>query len=351
MFLPYHCPRLHNGNFLRSPCAGKVAEAQARRAKFPQALLGALEHCLDCQGRDLVVRAAPEGGKGVEVGRPGQPAGDKLSSSSDHGGTPSLKVNKIPPNPPLVKGGKKAGTAQEDRGMGTAVKFKDQEEAERVLGAGTVPKEDPDPPKCPKHPGEPQIACNPEGKRAGQYMGKCRVCQDELVKKMNAAKASKKITRGKMTPAVARDLGLKAAAKDAAVVEPSPVAAAVAGSVGLPAALVEKDLSEVNYSSARTAKAQASANHAPPPMCTTHNLPIKFNAKGISMGGCEECRREIAAMGGHKAKIQLALNPLERVFAGHTDELEWLCSYAQKQVRTPEGQLIFMVKQAMAPGA
>jgi hypothetical protein len=68
------------------------------------------------------------------------------------------------------------------------------------------------------------------------------------------------------------------------------------------------------------------------------------------MGGCEECRREIAALGGHKARILLAQSPLERVFAKHRDELAWLCSYAQKQVRTPEGQLIFMVKQAMAQG-
>jgi hypothetical protein len=68
------------------------------------------------------------------------------------------------------------------------------------------------------------------------------------------------------------------------------------------------------------------------------------------MGGCEECRREIAAMGGHKAKMQLAQNPLERVFHGHADALTWLCSYASEQVRTPEGQLVFMVKQAMAQG-
>jgi len=83
-------------------------------------------------------------------------------------------------------------------------------------------------------------------------------------------------------------------------------------------------------------------------MCLAHNLPIKFYAKGISMGGCEECRREIAAMGGHKAKIQLAMNPLERIFADHPAELSWLRDHARDQVRTPEGQLIFLVRSAMA---
>lgn len=59
IFLPYHCPRLHKAYFLRSPCAGKVAEAEALRTKFPQALLGPLEHCLNCQGKDLIERQAP----------------------------------------------------------------------------------------------------------------------------------------------------------------------------------------------------------------------------------------------------------------------------------------------------
>ena len=65
------------------------------------------------------------------------------------------------------------------------------------------------------------------------------------------------------------------------------------------------------------------------------------------MGGCEECRREIACMGGHKAKIQLAMNPLERIFADHSNELEWLYKEAREQVRSPEGQLIYLLKLAM----
>jgi hypothetical protein len=126
-----------------------------------------------------------------------------------------------------------------------------------------------------------------------------------------------------MTPALARDLG-KVKGVMAAATKPSP-----------PAAIHQ----------APTADAPRVQPEAP--MCITHNLPIKFNAKGISMGGCEECRREIAAMGGHKAKIQLAMNPLERVFADHPKELEWLCSHAREQVRSPEGQLIYLCKQAM----
>lgn len=101
MFLPYHCPRLHNGYFLRSPCAGKVAEARAHRAKFPQALLGALEHCLDCRGKDLVVMKAPEGEYTGDI----RPEVTREITTIDR-------------------------IAQEDQGMGTPVKFKDQEEAQ-----------------------------------------------------------------------------------------------------------------------------------------------------------------------------------------------------------------------------
>jgi hypothetical protein len=68
------------------------------------------------------------------------------------------------------------------------------------------------------------------------------------------------------------------------------------------------------------------------------------------MGGCEECRREIAAMGGAKAKIQLAQNPIELIFAAYPEELAWLLESARDQVRTPEGQLIYLVRQAWEQG-
>lgn len=103
--------------------------------------------------------------------------------------------------------------------MKSAVVFRSEAEAERVLGPGKIPAagetpaataRNPEPetrnrlsaPECPKHPGEPQIGCNPAGKRAGQYLGACKVCMQERVANKKPRRGSKE----QMTAAVARDL-------------------------------------------------------------------------------------------------------------------------------------------------
>lgn len=291
--LPYHCAKLR-GDFLREPCSSNLVKAREHRAKFPQALLGPLEHCLGCEGRELVVREVPL----TETVSTGESTMQQLSPE------------KIARTRKMVQGMvERYGTEsarQEEQAMGGVVKFRDEAE----LGAGKF-QADPAP-RCPKHPEEPQIAC--KGARAGQYLGACQVCMQER----RVGRKGKE----KMTPAVVRDLGIWTKPAPPYPLQPAPAPApapAVHGGEVTPAR----------------------------PMCLTHNLPIKFNAKGISMGGCEECRREIAAMGGHKAKIQLAANPLERVFAGYEAELAWLLQLAAEQLRTPAAQLVFLLRQTM----
>ena len=288
VFLAYHCPRLRSEH-LRSPCVLNMAKFKELRAKFPQALLGPLEHCGACKGKDLVVKESP------------------------------------------------AAATVKEKDMSGVVAFKSVAEAEKVLGTGVLGKLTPGesidrsvegtspvsssitgPPQakgqfCKNHPEiESKIDKN------GHHMGLCRECLAARAA-ANSRKRGLKVAKKKMTPAVARDLGI-APAQPVRQISPAETKIDVHATAPTP---------------------------DPQPMCLTHNLPIKFNAKGVSMGGCEECRREIAAMGGHKAKIQLSMHPLERVFAGHDVELEWLYSQAREQVRTPEGQLIYLCKQAM----
>jgi hypothetical protein len=57
-FLPYFCEKLRT-KYLLPPCANNLARIKALRAKWPEAHIGPLEHCLDCRGKDLVTREAP----------------------------------------------------------------------------------------------------------------------------------------------------------------------------------------------------------------------------------------------------------------------------------------------------
>ena len=59
--LPYHCSTL-NGNFFKPPCERQIAMAKERREKFPNAMIGLLDKCLDCGGKNLVKRE-----KGVDA--------------------------------------------------------------------------------------------------------------------------------------------------------------------------------------------------------------------------------------------------------------------------------------------
>lgn len=311
VFLPYHCPTLGRGNFLRSPCAAKVAEAKERRAKFPGAVLGALEHCLACEGRNLVTREAPavldkKSQLKPDVEKP--MAAVKFMNEAD--AEKVLGSGKIPP----------VTTKEDLRAHGAAMKYTGDIRLEVYFMAPAY-----EAPRCPKHPNEPRMVCSESSKRAGQFLGACKICLAER-------KVGRKPGAGleKMTPAVARDLKrAPSVSKSSPPVDPAPAAATPAAAS--PAAPIKINKVQIVQG-----------------MCLTHNLPIKFNAKGFSMGGCEECRREISALGGHKARIILAQNPLERIFADYSAELAWLYALAGKLVRTPEAQLVFLVRQAMA---
>jgi hypothetical protein len=158
--------------------------------------------------------------------------------------------------------------------------------------------------RCPKHPENPQIVGGPDSKRAGQYLGFCRQCLAELRQQ-----------KGK---------GKKAAISGATA--EGEVITAVAPEAGALAPPLEKATV----------------------LCPVHHLPIKYNVKGVSMGGCIKCRQEIAAMGGYRAKIKAAIDPMEKVFESYPDELAWIREVAGCQVRTPEQQLVYLVRQAMS---
>jgi len=275
-FLPYRCERLR-GDYLQSPCGRQVAEAEARRQKFPQALLGPLEHCLACRGRDLIIREAAAG---------------KIEPS-------------VEPSVDLPAAAKKA---KEGQNMGGVVACKDEAEAARVLGPGKIPVIaeclPPLPVKgqfCKYHP-EVESRRN----KHGTYMGLCRECLAARASR-NSRNRGQKALHAKMTHAVARDLGKRPPAR-------------------LP-------------------------DTPPDPLrCATHNLPIKFNRLGVSMGGCEVCRQEIASPGGHRAMDKVNQGPLERIFAEHPEELAWLRQHSQGLVRKPEEQLIFICRVLKADG-
>jgi hypothetical protein len=95
-FLPYHCETL-NADFLRSPCAKKLAQLKAVRERYPGSFLGPLEHCAACKGNNLIIQPAPP--------EPGPAPGAIVSSP-----------------------------AQKEENMSGMVKFKDEKEAIRVLG-------------------------------------------------------------------------------------------------------------------------------------------------------------------------------------------------------------------------
>jgi hypothetical protein len=147
VFLPYYCPTLKS-DYFKPPCEGQVAAAKARRDKRPGAVMPyGLEQCLKCGGGGLVTRVA----KTIS-----EPANE------------DTKIIMAP------------GCEKEVQ---------------------NIPEIFPSPPLCPRHPAEPQIACGPDSKRAGQYLGACKVCMAE--------RHTGRKPKDKMTPAVARDLGLR----------------------------------------------------------------------------------------------------------------------------------------------
>jgi hypothetical protein len=311
IFLPYHCPRLSNGNFLRSPCAGKIAEAEERRAKFPQALLGALEHCLNCRGKDLVEREAPvippdEKNRTITVSAIEEaiPLDERKSES---------KLNDIPL------------TAKEG-----VMEYTGDIRPEVTMGAQFV-----GPPQCPKHPQEPQVQCGPDSKRAGQFMGVCKICMAErrLGRKKGKAKE-------KMTPAVARDIGKgrQTSMKGAVVFKDEAEA--------------ERVLGPGKITVVHALDSKATVSPVPPESaCKKHpDRLAQIDALGRNMRLCPECLAERGRKSAEKNREQgLTGAPFNiPLNAGKWAELkEWLSREAEENERTLRQEVMYRLKRVM----
>lgn len=296
-FLPYHCARLR-GDYLQPPCAKQVALAKERQDKFPHALLGSLEHCLACKGKDIEIREAPV---------------SHLEGKTELAGQgPGVEV--VPQQQDNLQDFEEAAPLgpKEDKGMKGVVRFKDATEAERVLGPGKIPMPAP---RCPKHPQEPQIGCSDSGKRAGQFMGACKICLAErkLGRKPKTAKE-------KMTPTVARDLAKGTADGNVcATGAPSSKISTKAGSPGPEHPCPEHPENERHRDK----------NDRLLPVCKTcYSIQGKKNL--IPGQGCKA------------GNVVLAF-PEKYAEVG-----AWFWSQVEENVRTPQEQLIYLCKRAMA---
>lgn len=176
--LPYHCDQLA-GDYLRMPCENNLVKAREYREKFPKSLLPyPLDYCEKCQGKELVTRKA-----------------QIAKYTGDIRPEVTREISTIRENQ----------SGQKEEAMA---------EAERVLGPGKLTAVEV--PRCPNHPEEPQVACGPNTKRAGQYLGSCKVCMVE-----RGAKRIK--VKDEMSPAVARDLAKKSVpVKPVCQISPDP---------------------------------------------------------------------------------------------------------------------------------
>jgi hypothetical protein len=120
-----------------------------------------------------------------------------------------------------------------------------------------------------------------------------------------------------------------------------------------PAALDNTTLKIIEQQKERDLEAKVKVVPTPAPhhevkLCPKHNLPIKYNAKGVSMGGCQACRTEISARGGAKVGEFYKIPPVDRIFEDFPEIGEWIKAQAADSIRTPEQQVVFICKQAMA---
>ncbi len=319
--LPYRCEKLRSET-LRRPCERNVAKVRELREKFPNALLGPLEHCLACQGEHLVVR---EGAVSHLEGKT-RPGVELVDPPIVPQGQDILAEKEIKAPLPL----------KEEPGMPGVVKFKDEDEAKRFLGPGKIPAGSP--PRCPRHPEEPQVACSPDSKRAGQYLGACKICMAER-------KVGRK-GKDKMTPAVARALGKQAAGRDPHPTVTSPpvpftpvvmkklspdqIARWLAGSSEDP-----EKLPDIPH------------NHA----CKNHpDRPAKIDSLGRSMALCQEC----LSIPGYKSGVEnhkrgLTTPPVSIPLnqAKYAELKAWLEEQAEENERSLLQEIMFRLKLAM----
>jgi hypothetical protein len=281
--LPYHCPTL-KADYFKSPCEAQVAASQARQDKFPHAVMRyGLEQCLKCKGAALVKR----------------------------------------------EGAIAQATIRENRIV--------QEEKPKMEIANEVAPEPqtPFPPRCPKHPEEPQVQCGPDSKRAGQYLGACKACMAErkVGRKPNMSKE-------KMTPAVARDLGIVPAPPVPPVRQNTPAESEIDAQ---PAPVVTYPLS-------------AFADEIPTcprPDCEAPGSPVKIDRLGRNMGMCVACisaRGRKAGINNHERGLTAPPVSIPLNLAKYSEIKAWLEAQAEENERTLQAEIIFRLKLSMRAG-
>lgn len=272
--LPYHCPPL-KGNYLRPPCEGQVEAAEVRRAKFPHAVMPyGLEQCLKCKGAALVKREGAIAQAIVQEEKP------KMEIS-----------NEVAPE-----------------------------------------VQTPFPPRCPKHPEEPQVQCGPDSKRAGQYLGACKIC-------MAARKVGRKGTKAmeKMTPAVPRDLGIVPAPPVPPVRQNTPAESEIDVQ---PAPVVTYPLS-------------AFADEIPTcprPDCEAPGSPVKIDRLGRNMGMCVACmsaKGRKAGINNHERGLTAPPVSIPLNQGKYAEIKAWLEAQADENERTLQAQIMYVLKMAM----
>lgn len=350
-FLPYRCDKLCS-EFLRRPCEKNLARVKAMREKFPEAWIGPLEHCLTCRGLDLITREAPvshfEGKTELQARIPGRLVAPPLpDNSQDFDKVSPLDPKEAPREEPF----------KEEREMAGVVVFKNEAEAERVLGPGKLtgmagetasgpegsqagtpatlgrpaPLGTPAPPTAPaptkgqfcKH--HPEVESHKN--KHGSYTGLCRPCMAARAA-ANSRNRGRKKDKGKMTPAVARDLGKKQ--------KPglSPVTLPEGSQAGTPAPLTAAGSSV--------------------PTCKNHpEVPAKIDSLGRSMGLCPACLTargrasgtKNTALGLTSAPVAIPLNQ-----AKYAEIRQWLGEQAAENERTLLQEIMYRLKLAMRAG-
>ena len=281
--LPYHCPTF-KADFLLPPCTGKMAQIKRLQAKFPEAWLGPLDHCRVCKGAQLVTRELPDQATGKTYFIIEDPPEEKL-----------------PQELPNALGEKLPQELEECMSISLSEKINVQPTVKVV------------PPRCPKHPGEPQIAAT--GKRAGQYLGACLVCMQE--------RGAGRKPKDNLTPAVARDL----------VVAPKPAAPAP----DPPATRIPELAHDLKVNPAHPCK----------------NHPYResvIDSLGRNTRYCSECHQERGRRSGKMSQehgktgdpVSIPLNQ------GKYAELKiWLEEQAAENERSLNQEIMFRLKMSM----
>ena len=277
--LPYHCSTLR-ANFLNPPCEAQVAAAKEyRKNPFGGMLSYGLAQCLECEGRGLITREA----------------------------LPAAIVKE---------------TQQEE-----LMEFQNVVEA----------------PRCPKHPEELQMQCGPESKRAGQYLGACRVCMAER-KVGRKPDGQPDGIKEKMTLAVARDMGL--------IVAPNKKGQGESAMAGVMHFKSEEEAERICGPGKIAAGAPVAVD--PPlcerPDCTVPGSMVKIDKLGRSMGMCVSCLSarghrcgiESHALGKTSPPVSIPLNQAE-----YAELKAWLEDQAKWYERTLGKEIMFRLKLAM----